>query len=130
MKILLNKYVKFNYEGNLVLGQVLSQLGDSVDIKVMDSDELSYIKVINIKIKELEEVHVKELMTEDFINKLYHENFYENILDIIDKQNIEESFLEETIKKAIEDNFYLTNLDEVDSEHIFGEIIHLIKSSI
>lgn len=122
MKYLLNKIVKINNS----LGKVVSQLGSSGDVMVMDEDTFDLVKV-NSVLSDLEIVeNGQESTVEDFYDLLSNNYFYDDTiqeLKLLDEGNKADKLMDMTISEAVRRNVYLSNLDDFDSDKFFFNII-------
>lgn len=122
MKYLLNKIVKINNS----LGKVVSQLGSSGDVLVMDTDTFDLVKVSSV-LSDLEVVeNGQESSVEDFYDLLSNNYFYDDTiqeLKLLDEGNKTDKMMNMTVSEAIRRNVYLSNLDDFDYDKFFFNII-------
>lgn len=122
MKYLHNKIVKVQSS----LGKVVSQLGNSGDVLVMDLDTFDLNK-INLSLSDIEVVEeATEMTVESFYDQLANNYFFDDTiqeLKTLDEGNKTDKLMSMTLNEAIRRNVFLVDLNEFDYDSFFFAII-------
>ena len=117
----LNKIVKFQNS----VGKVVSQLGTSGEISVMDSEtlELNRVKQTLSELEVLENSH--ESTVEAFYDKLANNYFFDDAIQemkTLQESGVSEKLMTMTVNEAIKQGVYLSDLDDFDYDSFFYPI--------